>query len=50
MSKFNINSTLEGVDARHPNGLTSKSAPLMDAIAGFWRKHLGLKRRGSRER
>jgi hypothetical protein len=37
----------ERSDSRHPNGLTPKSAPLVEEIAGFWRKRLGLKRRGS---
>jgi hypothetical protein len=36
----------ERYDARHFNGLTRKSAPLVDEIATFWRKHLGLSRRG----
>lgn len=40
----------ERYDSRHPNGLTPKSAPMVEEIAGFWRKHLGLKLRGSRER
>ena len=40
----------ERYDARHPHGLTPKSAPLVEDIAGFWRKHLGLKRRGSEKR
>jgi hypothetical protein len=36
----------ERYDARHPNGLTRKSAPLVEEIAMFWRKYLGLSRRG----
>jgi hypothetical protein len=35
----------ERYDARHFNGLTRKSAPLVEEIATFWRKHLGLSRR-----
>lgn len=40
----------ERYDARHPYGLTPRSAPPVDEIAGFWRKQLGLKRRGSEKR
>jgi hypothetical protein len=36
----------ERSDSRHPNGLTLKSAPMAEEIAGFWRKQLGLKWRG----
>jgi len=36
----------ERYDPRHTNGLTQKSAPMVEEIAGFWRKQLGLKRRG----
>jgi hypothetical protein len=34
----------ERYDARHPNGLTRKSAPLVEEIATFWRKYHGIKR------
>ena len=34
----------ERYDARHPNGLIPKSAPLVEEIAGFWRKYFGIKR------
>jgi hypothetical protein len=34
----------ERYDARHPYGLTPKSAPMVEEIAGFWRKHFGIKR------
>lgn len=40
----------ERYDARHPHGLTPKSAPMVEEIAGFWRKHLGIKQRGSGKR
>jgi hypothetical protein len=31
-------------DARHPNGLTPRSAPLVEEIAAFWRKYHEIKR------
>jgi hypothetical protein len=34
----------ERSDARHPDGLTPKSAPMVEEIAGFWRKYHGIKR------
>ena len=40
----------ERYDSRYPNGLTRKSAPMVAEIAGFWRKQLGPKRRGSEKR
>jgi hypothetical protein len=34
----------ERSDARHPYGLTPRSAPLVEEIAGFWRRYHGIKR------
>jgi hypothetical protein len=34
----------ERSDARHPNGLTRKSSPLVEEIAAFWRKYHRIKR------
>jgi hypothetical protein len=34
----------ERYDARHPYGLTPKSAPLVEEIAAFWRDYFGLGR------
>jgi hypothetical protein len=36
----------ERSDAGRPDGLTPKSASLVEEIAAFWWKHLGISRRG----
>jgi len=33
----------EPYDARYPSGLIPSSAPMVEDIAGFWRKYYGIK-------